>query len=546
VRNAANWTDRLILFGIIVVAAGLVLPNLGANCLWEDEAQTALVARNILSQGVPAASDGKNSVSIFADHRDVRDGIHIWQGWFPSYLAAASMGLFGKNAWAARFPFAVAFIALVAFYYLFLKRHKIDSRRLWLTILLTSTCVPLLVHARQCRYYLLVPILNLLIVDAYLGWVQEPKLKREIALLAWTTLLLNSFFPGALLLGFALVLDLLRRRPARNTLTRFAITATVIVLLNLPMAVFCRIWNRQFATESIFHDPGAWWMFFVRYLLTLNNYFFPGVLVLAACVFGWKAIARKKVLGGEFDFLFLAICAAHLIALSVLSDFPFTRYMIGITPFLMFFAARCLEIAGLNRSWMIWPLAIVVINTNLLAVIPLRLVHHPTLQDAQWTTAGIDRAFIDPNRIRFSFARGEVKTLINISASFPLIDYVRSLVEPPQGPDDVIVDYLHKNAAAGDRVKTSYAAQTLMFHTSLAIIDPNEIGPVAPEWMVLRRFRPLKISEEFMRESNKYPYTKITIPFPDLQWNNQPDPLYHFCKTPSNDLAPPIVILKKS
>ena len=84
-----------------------------------------------------------------------------------------------------------------------------------------------------------------------------------------------------------------------------------------------------------------------------------------------------------------------------------------------------------------------------------------------------------------------------------------------------------------------------MFHTDLAVTNSIEIGPPGPEWMILRRYRPMRTDEEFMRESSKHSYSKITIPFPDLQWNNQPDPLYHYYDTPSNELAPPITILKK-
>jgi hypothetical protein len=137
-------SDKIIVLALIAVAAVLVLPNLGNTCLWEDEAQTALLARNILSQGVPAASDGKNSVSIFPDHRDVHNGIHIWQGWFPSYLAAASMAAGGKTSWAARFPFTLSFVILIAYFWLFLNKHGDSSRHIWLTIFLTITCVPLL------------------------------------------------------------------------------------------------------------------------------------------------------------------------------------------------------------------------------------------------------------------------------------------------------------------------------------------------------------------------------------------------------------------
>jgi 4-amino-4-deoxy-L-arabinose transferase-like glycosyltransferase len=94
-------SDRLLLAALIGVAALLVLPGIGATTLWSDEAETALVARNILQTGLPTASDGRHLVSIFPNQHDVRDGIYYWQPWLQMYLAAASMAVFGPTSFAA-------------------------------------------------------------------------------------------------------------------------------------------------------------------------------------------------------------------------------------------------------------------------------------------------------------------------------------------------------------------------------------------------------------------------------------------------------------
>ena len=85
---------------------------------------------------------------------------------------------------------------------------------LWLTLALTVSCVPLLLHARQCRYYVLVPLLNLLIIDAYLHSLKEAKLRYAIWLVVWVTVLVNSFFPGAFLLALGLLPGALRQSGA--------------------------------------------------------------------------------------------------------------------------------------------------------------------------------------------------------------------------------------------------------------------------------------------------------------------------------------------
>ena len=544
-RERISLKYKIIVAIALTMSAAFSFWNLGANRLWEDEAQTALIGENILSTGLPTASNGTNLVTIFADHRDVRDGIYIWQGWFPSYLAAGSMAVFGRSATGARLPFAIAFVVFIGFYYNFLRRRDDRSGHIWLTLFLTITCVPLLLHSRQCRYYALLPLLSLLVVDSYLSVLTKPNSKHLAMIVVWGTIFLNSFFPGAFLLGVALTIDLIRRRPAGDVLKKLATTGAIILVLNLPIAWFCRIWDRRFGTESFFNDRAAWGMYLVRYLLTLNNYFFPFSVIIAACALKWKSFDRQKFLANELNFLFFVICATHLVGFAVLSDYPFSRYILGITPFLMFFASSCIETISFNKPWLIWPVAAVVTMTNVLNCLPLPLLRHTKLQDAQWTTAGIDLHFIDPKNVRFSYARGEVKALINQALEFPFLNYLRSLVHPPNGPIDLIVDYLQKNAAPTDRVKISYGDLPLMFHTDLTITGSTETGQPGPEWIISRHFRPLRTDDQFFRENSGYHYTKITIPFPDLQWNNQPDPLYHYYDPPAPDPAPPIVVLRK-
>ena len=186
-------------------------------------------------------------------------------------------------------------------------------------------------------------------------------------------------------------------------------------------------------------------------------------------------------------------------------------------------------------------------GTNLLNLLPLPLLRCTPLEEAQWTTAGIDRRFQASANVGLSFAKGEVKALIGLPAGFPMMDYLRSLVDPPRGCIDCIVDYLHQHAAPADRVKIAYGDLPLMFHTQLAITSSTDIGPPAPQWIIPRHFNRMAVDQEFMDTFSRCRYLKIILPFPDLQWNNQPDPLYHYYRTPaaSSELAPPITLWRR-
>ncbi len=479
---------RIILLVLTVLSTALVLPNLGRNCLWEDEAQTAVIAQNILTFGVPKASDGTNTVSVLPDHRDIRDGIYIWQGWVPTYAAAASIAVFGRTSFGARLPFALAFVCLVGVYYSFLRKwHHPRYCQPMVAVVLLVACVPMLLHARQCRYYLLVPLLNLLVVDAYLSLLKESKFRHLTKLVVWVTLLVNSFFPGAFLLFAALVVDLIKRRPTRQQLKLFGTALGILVAVNLPMAVFCRVLDRKFGFQPGYSDWEVFGMYLLRYLLTLNNYVFPFSLILLAGLLRWRTLARGESFNGELSFLFLIICITQFVGFSILSDYPYTRYLIGMVPFFLFFGAGSIEVVSFKRRWLLWALVVVVLGTNLFQILPLPLLRRTRLQEAQWTTAGIEGKFLAGEDVGMSIARGEIKTLIGVSAGFPMADYLRSIINPPKGPIDCIVEYLQQNAAPLDRVKNilrrsatdvSYASRYHQLHgarTSGTAMDHREI-----------------------------------------------------------------------
>jgi hypothetical protein len=55
--------ERFFLLLILFVSLFLFLANLGNQYLWQDEAQTALISKTILTDDVPRGYDGKNFFS---------------------------------------------------------------------------------------------------------------------------------------------------------------------------------------------------------------------------------------------------------------------------------------------------------------------------------------------------------------------------------------------------------------------------------------------------------------------------------------------------
>ncbi|HEV3261620.1 MAG TPA: glycosyltransferase family 39 protein, partial [Gemmataceae bacterium] len=142
------WKDP-VLWAILVLALPLLFGSLGDRCLWQDEAETALLGSNILRTGIPVAYDGKNLVSQETGREFGRDFVWRWSPWVQFYLAAASIKVLGAGTVAARLPFVVlGFLTIPATYVL--------ARGLFgpvgvarLSALLLTLSVPFLLHARQ-------------------------------------------------------------------------------------------------------------------------------------------------------------------------------------------------------------------------------------------------------------------------------------------------------------------------------------------------------------------------------------------------------------
>src|SRR3990172_11633055 len=102
------WKPDVIVVLLTLLTAPLFLYGLGSTYLWQDEAQTALLARSVLRHGVPMVGEGPESLSARAGEDAGPGGVYLQIAWLQAYVAAAGFALFGESAWAARAPFALA------------------------------------------------------------------------------------------------------------------------------------------------------------------------------------------------------------------------------------------------------------------------------------------------------------------------------------------------------------------------------------------------------------------------------------------------------
>src|SRR5262245_33748343 len=92
--DPSRW--RWLRFALAIVLIGTVyFYKLGEPLLWDDEADTGFLARNVLTHGLPVAYDGRN-VSVYDNGAQLSASLVSKKiPWVQYYVGALSLKIFG-------------------------------------------------------------------------------------------------------------------------------------------------------------------------------------------------------------------------------------------------------------------------------------------------------------------------------------------------------------------------------------------------------------------------------------------------------------------
>jgi hypothetical protein len=493
------WANSAVA-GLLLLAALLIFANLDDRYLWDDEAETALLARNVLRFGVPVAWDGAGLVSqeCGADY----DRNYLWRQtpWLPIYVAAGSFALFDASTFTARLPFALLGLLAVPSMYLLGRRVFGDQ----LTALIGAgsllLSVPFLLHVRQCRYYALAILAVIWVLYCFFLLPVRRRLAAAGLALALTVLLHTShlMFFGAvagLALGSVVVaLDV-------TLLAWLATAVAAAVLVNLPWLFGAGLGE----TSGRLLALGSLKSFAVNlggYATRIELHAFPALLLAVALIAVAVVTRARPDSRSPGVRVCLALCAFALGHALVVATVPFVffRYLITLLP-----------VFALLQAWVVRTLAT---RSRVLAVAVLLLALLP------------DRA--DLVRGRFSVT---------------LAKYVDEITHHVPGPIEAIVRHLATAARQGDRLFISYGDLPLRFYTRLAVRGGQGCQSLAgwppPDFVIVRyffRFRPAapgaredteRTLHYLKSELPQHLYRRVDLPAEDTVWENIPEPDRH-------------------
>ncbi|HTR43040.1 MAG TPA: hypothetical protein VMH87_15605 [Pseudomonadales bacterium] len=230
---------------LFTFAFWLLFYHLDNHLLWGDEAETAVLAKNVVQFGVPQTYDGTNYILLHGTVDETPAHVWIWSPWMQNYLAASSFMLFGPSTWAARAPFAL--IGWCSLLLLALMAFKI-YRSHWIAmgaVALLATSEVFLLHARQCRYYPISIFAEILFVyGAYELIASRP---RGIWLFALALIIqfYSNYIVVAANLPMILCLAWFIRNQGRQAIFRLAAALGIFVLAAAPWLIYAHPWGQS-------------------------------------------------------------------------------------------------------------------------------------------------------------------------------------------------------------------------------------------------------------------------------------------------------------
>jgi hypothetical protein len=522
-RPRPAWTSRLPAAALLLGAALLLLPALGAVRLWQDEAETALLGRAVRREGLPRVWDGRNLVAQYYS-LDFDSRLLFQKGWLPAYAVAASFAAIGESTFAARLPFVLFALAAVVLCRRLARRLGAGEAEAFLAAALLASSLPFLLYARQCRWYSLAMALTLLLFEAE-DRLGERAGSLRLGLVAAALFHVNVLVCATTLAGLAVARLATRGRAALDAplLRAGAIAAALCVpfLVLFPPFAFAGA-----ATQLGGYPHRLGWILadFSRWILPL-----PGFVLLLA-------ISRGRPLR---DPGIRRLLIAFAVAVT-LAAVPMWQGLV--------------EIVGFRYAVNLLPVG-AILFARALAALPLR----------PWLPLGALALHLATHALGFplpQLAGTPPEPLLRTD----LPDYLGSLRRPAKGPIDAAVEYLSPRVRKGDALFTPYEQLPFQFYLPvrtvglqgaastlerLGIALPAYVGDLAPDdldWYVPRAdwnsFLGAPPPERLLGGlvARGVSFERAVLAGPDTTWQAREYPLLHRFRDPAD--APRVVVFR--
>lgn len=475
-----------------LLASFLLLFHLGNQFLWQDEAQTALIGRTILTEGVPRGFDGTNYFSQDLGAEYGHDHLWKWHPWLPFYVLAGFLKAFGAATFIARLPFALFGIATVVLAFhlgtaLFRNRYA----GFWSATLL-SLSVPFLLLARQCRYFAPAMFLCTAVLFFHLRAMHAGRRGYYVMYAISLFLLCQThqlFFHVIFVVSLTHAAIFYRIR-----FRRLAIAASTALLLSLPWLLW--VYNVNYAgTQTETYTLAHFRIFFGGYASLIGRHLIGPILAGGSVLAATLCFARIGIEG------------------------PAARNIVRDLTLLGLLIVGCVLAVSTVSYGLFF--------RNLAPLVPAFAV----------IAGGVFASLSDRSRLLAAIALG-----ISIAVS-PLPQYLYEITHDYDGPVEGIVRYLNAYASRNDIVAVTYEDLPIKWYTGLRVVGGLTGEDLTPardaRWIILRKYsiskKDLEVAEYLAQNVDASRYDRIVLDYPDLPFENREEPDLHHYRTVTNE-----------
>jgi hypothetical protein len=149
------------------------------------------------------------------------------------------------------------------------------------------------------------------------------------------------------------------------------------------------------------------------------------------------------------------------------------------------------------------------------------------------TLGALLRALLPGWRVVFALC------LVCFAVTGRMQDYLYEITHDYDGPIEGIVKYLKENAEKDDLVAISFGEVSLEFYTSMRVVGLRNDEDITPalqaDWVILRKHWDSSRIRSFLEDLPRQGFESIPIDYPDLPFENIPEPTLHRFRTATDE-----------
>jgi hypothetical protein len=332
-----------LLLGVLAIAAILAGMGLTQHEFWDDEANTALFARNLRATGHLSAWDGTNLIGFRRGAELSPDLRNVYMPPAQYVVCALGQVVFGDTTFGGRFPFYLCGLLTVGLLFFFARSHLGGTLPPVWPALLVALSPAFALYIRQCRYYSLSALLSLGVLLTF-ALVGQTRRRRLFALvgggLGTAALMFTNYLAAAALLASIPMLLLLRRYRTRDHYRLLGVLYGVGLMAGIFVLITANPFSAAFVGKDGQKGLSHFLSLLLRHLTGLGSFeFFPlavAILLLAMFVLRGRRRAHPLVKEGLIIvllmFVYSAVTSAFSPQLLGTSNLADMRYVVPLIP----------------------------------------------------------------------------------------------------------------------------------------------------------------------------------------------------------------------